>query len=374
MDSRLAARVSPMHLGVAGWHEMHIIRFGEARTRAMDAPTPRVSIARAALVMPLFEHAISAGAPIPQLLENARLPGTFGEEPSAFIPTSSWHTLAGELARVLGKPDLGWQVAIAKPLAAYSHDFTSGIAQAPSLAEAFRFIDRHGRRHCNTHHVQLCVHGAFGYVFHDSCGDRSPGEEQRAAARTASILVVVREFLGPDWRPDLIGIDFDPVALSSDGALDGVRVIRRSNGGFIRVSVEDLAARCRRPIVTATHDTATVGTEFNDRLKQLISTYLGEQVPSLAEIAEILGASPRSLQRRLRTAGTSYSELILNARYEAASELLRYPGVRVVDVACSLGYDDPSHFTRFFRRISGITPQRYRRLWRDGAPVVQLDS
>jgi AraC-like DNA-binding protein len=340
----------------------------------MEAQTPNVSIARAALVMPLFEHASSAGVPVARLLEKARLPATFGEDRSAFIPTSSWHSFAGELSRVLGKPDLGWQLALARPLEAYSRDFTSGIANAPSLAEAFRFIDRHGRRHCNTHHVQLCLHGDYGYVFHDSCRDRSPGEEQRAAARTASILIAVHEFLGPDWRPDLIGIDFDPVALSSDGALDGVRVIRRNNGGFVRIRAEDLAARCRRPIVTATQDTAVAGTEFSDRLKQLISTFLGERVPSLTEVAEILGTSRRSLQRRLRDAGTSYSELILHARYEAASELLRDPGVRVVDVAWSVGYDDPSHFTRFFRRISGITPQHYRRLCRDGAPVVQFAS
>jgi transcriptional regulator GlxA family with amidase domain len=109
-------------------------------------------------------------------------------------------------------------------------------------------------------------------------------------------------------------------------------------------------------------------------LTQLISTYLGERVPSLTEVAEILGTSRRSLQRRLRDAGTSYSELTLHARYEAASELLRDTSVRVVDVACSLGYDDPSHFTRFFRRISGITPQHYRRMCRDGAPAVQIAS
>jgi AraC-like DNA-binding protein len=80
----------------------------------------------------------------------------------------------------------------------------------------------------------------------------------------------------------------------------------------------------------------------------------------------MLGTSPRSLQRKLAEVGTSYSQIVQELRYTAATGMLRDPGTRVIDVAFSLGYEDPAHFTRFFRRVAGITPRSYRRLLREG--------
>ena len=37
------------------------------------------------------------------------------------------------------------------------------------------------------------------------------------------------------------------------------------------------------------------------------------------------------------------------------------PGIKLIDVALSVGYDDPSHFSRSFRQICGVAPRRYRK-------------
>jgi AraC-like DNA-binding protein len=43
-----------------------------------------------------------------------------------------------------------------------------------------------------------------------------------------------------------------------------------------------------------------------------------------------------------------------------ARRLLATTDLRIAEVAERLGYDEPTHFTRAFRRSSGISPQRFR--------------
>ena len=70
--------------------------------------------------------------------------------------------------------------------------------------------------------------------------------------------------------------------------------------------------------------------------------------------------SVRTLQRKLSGAGLSYSDLLGAARFENAARLLRDSDDKIIEIALSSGYADPAHFTRAFRRISGITPREYR--------------
>ena len=70
---------------------------------------------------------------------------------------------------------------------------------------------------------------------------------------------------------------------------------------------------------------------------------------------------PRSLQRKLQQAGTSFSELIETTRFEMAAEMLVDSDTPLIDVAMTLGYENQSNFGRSFRRIAGISPGKYRR-------------
>ena len=70
--------------------------------------------------------------------------------------------------------------------------------------------------------------------------------------------------------------------------------------------------------------------------------------------------SVRSFQRRLEDEGVNYSQLIDWVRLDRATRLLDAPGARVIDVALEVGYSDPAHFTRAFRRWTGVTPRQFR--------------
>lgn len=95
--------------------------------------------------------------------------------------------------------------------------------------------------------------------------------------------------------------------------------------------------------------------------KTLIAERLPVRYPTVDYTAHRLGIPVRTLQRRLKESGLSYSELVEQTRRELACRLLEKPGVQVADVAKALGYTDPSSFSRAFRRWTNMSPRAYRR-------------
>lgn len=81
---------------------------------------------------------------------------------------------------------------------------------------------------------------------------------------------------------------------------------------------------------------------------------------SSADVARALNMSPRTLQRRLRAAGTSFNELVLDTRSELAKQYVGESHRTISEVAYSLGFSEVSNFSRAFRRWTGVSPSQYR--------------
>jgi AraC-like DNA-binding protein len=69
---------------------------------------------------------------------------------------------------------------------------------------------------------------------------------------------------------------------------------------------------------------------------------------------------PRMLNRRLEAEGTTFRQLLNQARFEVARQLLAGTKVQVTDLALALGYADTSSFSRAFQRWSGVAPSDWR--------------
>jgi AraC family transcriptional activator of pobA len=81
----------------------------------------------------------------------------------------------------------------------------------------------------------------------------------------------------------------------------------------------------------------------------------------LADYANALGISPRHLSRICHAAtGQPAAEVIETATIREACRLLVYTRASVASVGYSLGYEDPSYFSRAFRRVTGRAPSAYR--------------
>ena len=92
--------------------------------------------------------------------------------------------------------------------------------------------------------------------------------------------------------------------------------------------------------------------------------------PSIDKVARRLGASARTLQRRLGEEHTSYQHELDEVRQQTARRLLKVTELDPVEVAFLLGFEEPNSFTRAFRSWEGVTPRE----WRSdaGTPRAQL--
>jgi AraC family transcriptional regulator len=82
---------------------------------------------------------------------------------------------------------------------------------------------------------------------------------------------------------------------------------------------------------------------------------------SLEQLAALAGLSKFYFTRLFKSAmGMSPSRYLLTLRMDEARRLLRETKRSVVDVALDVGYANPSHFARFFRRETGLSPSDYR--------------
>ena len=83
--------------------------------------------------------------------------------------------------------------------------------------------------------------------------------------------------------------------------------------------------------------------------------------PNAPEVAETLHLSERSLHRKLANQSMSYGQILDNVRLRRARELLDTSNLPLAEVAGRLGFSETASLSRFFRRVSGVSPSAYRK-------------
>jgi AraC-like DNA-binding protein len=79
-----------------------------------------------------------------------------------------------------------------------------------------------------------------------------------------------------------------------------------------------------------------------------------------SEVALLCNMSPSRFCREFKAAyQMTFVEYVATYRMEQAKRLLANPSMPVADVAAAVGFNDPSYFTRVFRRQEGVSPSEY---------------
>jgi AraC-like DNA-binding protein len=82
--------------------------------------------------------------------------------------------------------------------------------------------------------------------------------------------------------------------------------------------------------------------------------------PSPKALAAELNTSERSLSRALKNLGTSYQEILDQAREKIATEYLMTSDLRLDDIAALTGFSDAGNFHRAFKKWTGKAPSAFR--------------
>jgi AraC family transcriptional regulator len=101
------------------------------------------------------------------------------------------------------------------------------------------------------------------------------------------------------------------------------------------------------------------------RVRELLEDmYL--EAPNLATLAGIAGVHPVHLSREFhRHYRTTIGGYIRQRRIDHASELLSKSELSLAEIASACGFSDQSHFCALFKKHSGMTPAKFRKLSTD---------
>jgi AraC-like DNA-binding protein len=110
-------------------------------------------------------------------------------------------------------------------------------------------------------------------------------------------------------------------------------------------------ALARRPKVNGT---------LRSAVENAITPLLPHGKARLADVADRLGMSQRTLARRLASDGLSFNGVLEQLRADLAQRHLRDSELSISQIAWLLGYQEVSAFTHAFKRWTGTTPRMVR--------------
>jgi len=158
-----------------------------------------------------------------------------------------------------------------------------------------------------------------------------------------------------------VPVHFDQPAsrLAFNAGYLGLPTIRSEQAltAFLRGAPGNLLVRYR-------HDTGWVA-KTRVHLKALPAA----EWPCFDTLAGRLGVTPVTLRRRLRSEGQSFASIKDEMRGALAQSLLRESELSVAEIACELGFTEPSAFHRAFRKWTGASPGTFRRDVREAKPA-----
>jgi len=302
------------------------------------------------------------GTPTDRLFRRVGLP-VYCNDPMAFVPLRHAWSLFDAAAQ-LEDPQLGWHVGRFYGDRKLSASFLRKLETAPTLYEALKRLVR--MISAEASHLQLGVlERPNDILFHTQYSTIKdwPGYEGSQAYQLEVYLDLIRHFVGQHWVPTEIGIERATVPPIVEAHFPGSRIQTNQRVGYIAVprSCLHMASRTdgsdigsKDPFVQAG------GFDYVDSLRALLWAYLPDGYPSAQKVASLMGTSVRTLARRLSESGLTYRALVDEVQFDAAKDVLVDSDARIGDVARSVGFDDPAHFSRMFRRIGGLSPRRFR--------------
>lgn len=104
----------------------------------------------------------------------------------------------------------------------------------------------------------------------------------------------------------------------------------------------------------------SVDQKFLSRAISIIEENMEDENFSVEKFSKLVGMSRVSLYNKLKSlTNHPVQEFIFAIRLKRAAQLLKESGMTVTEIAYSVGFKDPSHFSKLFKKQFGVSPKAY---------------
>lgn len=332
-----------------------------------------IPLVRASVLAPFATFLRERGFSGKAFLARSRLPAMALEDSEALIPLRLAWEFVEDAGHATEVENLGLRIGARTHLTDMGA-YGRALARLPTLYQTIETASWLGAVHSSGERMWLSWQGERVRLCHAFMVDVGSGREQAEQFTLMLLVNLLRSVGGAGWQPERVEVSSIPAAkLRAMSIFSSARVSSGHDHTAITFPRERLRAPAnagrpgRSAVSVQDYSTLTASApalDFPGSIRQLIASYLREGYPDLGRIADIAGLSERTFQRRLMKCGTTYYELVDQARFERARRYLVDPGMKLIDVALELGFSEAASFTRAFRRWAGLSPSTFRRLQR----------
>ncbi|GEM79905.1 helix-turn-helix domain-containing protein [Vibrio superstes] len=331
----------------------------------MSSTAYHVPVTRSSYINVFVSAFTDAGLNKVKLLNENRLPADIVSDEQELIPTLSLRRLIYSAAKELGDKvtlEIIQSVFRNKAIPSVLHLFSeySTIREALSNAESIFTLDSPGS--------SVYLHSEYG----KSWFCRSPYNEPVDSIQwhepfvIAYVMELIFALTQKQWVPSelkLQVVNCDLVDLLV-GKQCQLYINQAHTAIYISEDILDQAISFSDNNATKPEIFAKWHTTFSDTVFDLVESYSREQNLSITEAADILGLSERTLQRKLKAESTTYRNIKDSVLYSLSCQMMQQ-GQNLTYIAEQLGFQNISHFSRAFRRITGVTATEYMRVLSD---------
>ncbi len=308
------------------------------------------------------------GVPPAAVLRQAGLPANLFDQAKILVSTEELFALYRAIAEVSDDPAIGLELGTEPRVERYDPIAIAAIS-ARSLRDALERLARYKQLTC-PEEILLTERGGESRVQFRWLLAAESEPPVLIDLCFAWVVGIARRGTGELVRPRRIELCGSP---GHRGVYEAhfdcpVRFERRTN--LVVFATADLD----RPFVTHNTELAAAVTPqldaelaranasraIGDQVKGILKRQLAGRRPAIEEVARTLRSSARTLQRRLAEDGTSFQQLVQEARRELARHYLLSSSLELNETAYLLGYEDAHSFFRAFHDWEGSPPGEWR--------------
>jgi AraC-like DNA-binding protein len=288
--------------------------------------------------------------------------------PDKWIPAADVARLLEVSATASGRADFAVRLAEQRRLSTLG-PLSVVLREEPDLRSALRLLLRYEHSYNEALRMRLDETPEIATLrLWFEFGEPVPSD-QALSLGAAALHGIVRECVGPHWRPlascfahrapadlEVYHRVFD-AGLQFEHDFTGLVIYSRDLDATNPLSDPLMRPYAQRFLESVVSPRATTSRE---RVKELMEFLLPLGKCTMDHIARTLGMDRRTLHRHLAAEGVSFSSLLHATRAGLAQHYLANDRYSMTDVCQLLGFSAPSAFTRWFHQQFGMSPSEWR--------------